>query len=89
MAVAITYLERWPGVPRNSVTLIVRHGSTALTCAKVHTCALGVEDACTSGEAFHVCDLDTAAGHVRVGAMICSDREFPESARILMLKVPS
>ena len=31
-------------------------------------------------------DLDTAAGNVRVGAMICYDREFPESARILMLK---
>ena len=29
--------------------------------------------------------LDTAVGPVRVGAMICFDREFPESARILML----
>ena len=31
-------------------------------------------------------ELDTARGSVRVGAMICYDREFPESARILMLK---
>lgn len=31
-------------------------------------------------------DLDTAGGIVKVGAMICYDREFPESARILMLK---
>lgn len=30
--------------------------------------------------------LDTACGSVKVGAMICYDREFPESARILMLK---
>ena len=30
--------------------------------------------------------LDTASGNVKVGAMICYDREFPESARILMLK---
>ena len=30
--------------------------------------------------------LDTACGMVQVGAMICFDREFPESARILMLK---
>ena len=30
--------------------------------------------------------LDTACGTVQVGAMICFDREFPESARILMLK---
>ena len=29
--------------------------------------------------------LDTAAGPVEVGAMICFDREFPESARILAL----
>ena len=31
-------------------------------------------------------DLDTARGPVRVGAMICYDREFPESARLLMLR---
>ena len=86
MAVAITYLERWPGAPRNSVSLIDRQGNVALTYAKVHTCAFGMEDACTPGDEFHVCDLDTAAGPVRVGAMICFDREFPESARILMLK---
>lgn len=30
--------------------------------------------------------LDTALGQVQVGGMICYDREFPESARILMLK---
>ena len=38
------------------------------------------------GEEFYTAVLDTAAGHVTVGAMICFDREFPESARILMLK---
>ena len=38
------------------------------------------------GEDFYVTDLDTAEGRVKVGAMICFDREFPESARILMLK---
>ena len=40
----------------------------------------------TPGEDFYVTDLDTACGPVRVGAMICYDREFPESARLLMLK---
>jgi predicted amidohydrolase len=40
----------------------------------------------TPGEIFSVCELDTACGPVKVGAMICFDREFPESARILMLK---
>ena len=38
------------------------------------------------GEDFYVATLDTACGEVKVGAMICYDREFPESARILMLK---
>lgn len=39
MAIAITYLERWDGAPRNSVSLIDRHGEIAFTYAKVHTCS--------------------------------------------------
>ncbi|MEE8346439.1 MAG: carbon-nitrogen hydrolase family protein, partial [Dehalococcoidia bacterium] len=45
-----------------------------------------MEAACTPGDDFHVCTLDTDKGDVKIGAMICFDREFPESARILMLK---
>ena len=33
-----------------------------------------------------MCAVDTAAGEVVVGAMICYDREHPESARVLMLQ---
>ena len=54
--------------------------------SKVHTCDFGEERVLSSGSDFYVCDLDTAEGPVKVGAMICFDREFPESARILMLK---
>jgi len=86
MAIALTYLQRWPGTPRNSVSLIDRHGEIVLTYAKVHTCAFDIEAACTPGDGFHVCALDTALGPVQVGAMICFDREFPESARALMLQ---
>jgi N-carbamoylputrescine amidase len=86
MAIAITYLERWAGPPRNTVSLIDRHGEIVLTYAKVHTCDFGVESACTPGDDFYVCTLDTARGAVKIGAMICYDREFPESARVLMLK---
>lgn len=86
MAIAVTYLERWPGAPRNTVSLIDRHGDITLTYAKVHTCDFSMERACTPGDAFHVAELDTAAGPVRVGTMICFDREAPESARILMLQ---
>jgi N-carbamoylputrescine amidase len=86
LAIVLTYLERWPNAPRNSVSVIDRHGQIVLTYAKVHTCAFDLEAACTPGDDFYVADLDTAGGTVKVGAMICFDREFPESARILMLK---
>jgi predicted amidohydrolase len=86
MAIALTYLEHWPRAPRNTVSLIDRHGEIVLTYAKVHTCDFDMEAACTPGDDYYVCALDTASGPVKIGAMICFDREFPESARILMLK---
>lgn len=86
MAIAITFLEEFPGGPRNSMTLFDRFGERKLSYSKVHTCDFGEERGLTPGEDFYVADLDTAQGNVKVGAMICYDREFPESARILMLK---
>jgi len=86
MAIALTYLERWNRAPRNSISLIDRHGEIVMTYAKVHTCDFDMESALTPGEDFYACTLDTDKGEVRIGAMICYDREFPESARILMLK---
>jgi predicted amidohydrolase len=87
LAIAVTYLQEWPASPRNAVTLFDRRGREALTYAKVHTCDFDwPEAALTPGDAFPVATLDTAAGPVRVGAMICFDREFPETARILALE---
>ena len=86
MAIALTYLEKWPDAPRNTVSIIDRHGDIIMTYAKIHTCDFDKEAACTPGEGFYVCTLDTKNGLVQVGLMICYDREFPESARILMLK---
>ena len=86
MAIAITYLERWDGPPRNTVTLFDRRGQEVLTYAKVHTCDFGEEHRLTPGDRFVTAALDSAAGPVQVGAMICYDREFPESARLLMLQ---
>ena len=87
LAIAITFLERGPGRPRNTLTLFDRRGREALTYAKVHTCAFDrPEAALTPGDAFAVADLDTAAGPVRIGAMICFDREFPEAARVLAVE---
>ena len=86
LAIALTYLERWGGKPRNSVSLIDRRGEIVLTYAKVHTCEFDVEAALTPGDGFSVCALNTEQGEVKIGFMICYDREFPESARILMLE---
>lgn len=86
LAIAVTYLEQTPGRPRNTVALLDRHGRLALRYAKVHTCEWDAEAALEPGDGFYVCALDTAAGEVQVGAMICFDREFPESARLLMLQ---
>lgn len=38
------------------------------------------------GTEFKTCELDYGLGKVRIGTMICFDRDFPESARILMLQ---
>ncbi len=86
MAIGVTFLEKQPGAPRNSLALFDRFGKRQFVYAKVHTCDFDVERNLTSGNDFHVAELDTACGSVKVGAMICYDREFPESARILMLK---
>jgi predicted amidohydrolase len=88
MAIVITYLrERENGMlPSNSSSLIDRHGEIVFTYDKVHTCEFfPMENACTPGSGFFVHELDTRAGPVKIGMMICYDREAPESARILML----
>lgn len=86
MAIAVTFLERYEVGHRNSMVLFDRFGEQKITYAKVHTCDFDVERSLTPGEDLYVTSLDTAQGEVKVGAMICYDREFPESARILMLK---
>lgn len=86
MAIAVTYLEKYKPLPRNTVTVFDRHGRNVLTYAKVHTCDFDIEKNLTPGDEFYVTELDTENGKVNIGAMICYDREFPESARILMLK---
>lgn len=86
MAIGITLLEEYEGGPRNTMILFDRFGLKKFTYAKVHTCDFDVERNLTPGEEFYVTELDTKCGMIKVGAMICYDREFPESARILMLK---
>lgn len=86
MAIGITLLETCKTGPRNTLILFDRFGKQALKYSKVHTCDFDAERNLTPGDDFYVADLDIGSGIVKVGAMICFDREFPESARILMLK---
>ncbi|MHB1500382.1 MAG: carbon-nitrogen hydrolase family protein [Candidatus Dormibacteria bacterium] len=85
VAVLITFLERWAGAPRNTAVLFDRRGEAVLRYAKVHTCDFSMEAALTPGDGFETAEIETRAGPVRIGVMICYDREFPESARELML----
>ena len=86
MAVGITFLEKHEPKPRNSILLFDRNGAECLRYSKVHTCDFDLEKVLSSGDDFRVSELDTGRGTVKVGSMICFDREFPESARILMLR---
>lgn len=86
LAIAITLLEKYEPLPRNTIILFDRFGKQILTYAKVHTCDFDLEKNLTPGDDFYVANLNTEKGSLKIGAMICYDREFPESARILMLK---
>ncbi len=86
MAIGITFLEQNEPKPLNSIILFDRSGELRLHYSKVHICAFADEKVLSSGDCFYVTDLDIGRGTVKIGSMICFDREFPESARILMLK---
>ena len=86
MAIGITFLEKSEPKPLNSIILFDRNGEQRLHYSKVHICAFADEEVLSSGDDFYVTDLDIGRGTVKIGSMICFDREFPESARILMLK---
>ena len=87
MAIGITFLEKSARGPKNSICLFDRHGRRVYKYSKVHICDFGEpgdESVLCAGDEFPVAALNTAKGDVMAGSMICYDREFPESARILM-----
>lgn len=88
MAIAVTYLAACDGQTKNQVTIFDGKGEPVLSYAKVHICDFvgGTERSLVSGNAFFVETLNYFDGEVVLGAMICMDREFPESARTLSLK---
>ena len=68
--------------PQNSAFVIDKGGKVLIKYAKVHTCDFADEKCLESGNEFKVCDFHG----IKIGVMICYDREYPESARVLMLK---
>ena len=86
IAIGVTFLETSEPLPKNTIMLFDCHGKLALKYSKVHTCDFGEEARLSAGDDFYVADIETGIGIVKIGSMICFDREFPESARILMVK---
>lgn len=85
IAIGVTFLERWNGPPRNTITLIDRFGKILYSYAKIHTCDFTDVEAITSpGYQFYTNVLNTVKGNVIVGSIICYDREHFESARIVV-----
>lgn len=80
--VVATFLSKGTEKPRNTAVVIDKNGKILMEYSKIHTCDFSMEALLESGNEFKVCDFDG----VKIGLMICFDREFPESARILMLK---
>jgi predicted amidohydrolase len=86
IAVALGYLERDGEQFFDSVALIDMNGRLILNYRKVHTVRKNWEIMLDSGKDFAVAELKIKNDVVKIGCMICYDREFPEVARILMHK---
>lgn len=82
IGVCATFLSKTKDKFQNTAIIIDRRGNILLNYAKVHTCDFSLEKLLQHGSEFKVCDFEG----IQIGVMICYDREFPESARVLMLK---
>jgi predicted amidohydrolase len=82
--VVATFLEASEQKLFNSALLIDPRGRTLIHHRKVHICDFdNPESACARGSEFDVAEIEAAAGRVKVGILICMDREYPEAARSL------
>lgn len=82
LGVVATAITQGPQKPQNSAFVVDKNGQVLMKYSKVHTCDFADEACLAGGDAFRVCDFHG----IRLGIMICYDREYPESARVLMLK---
>lgn len=82
VGVVATAFTKGKAKPQNSAFIIDKNGNVIMKYSKVHTCDFADEVCLENGIEFKICDFHG----VKLGVMICYDREYPESARILMLK---
>ncbi|MCB2299325.1 carbon-nitrogen hydrolase family protein [Clostridium tagluense] len=82
IGIVITGYTKGINRPQNSAFVISKNGEILMKYSKVHTCDFADERMLECGDQFKVCDFEG----IKIGIMICYDREYPESARILMLK---
>ena len=78
----ITAVTKGERKPQNAAFVIDKCGNILMKYAKVHTCDFADEACFEAGREFKVCNFDG----IKLGIMICYDREYPESARVLMMK---
>ena len=82
IGVVLTSFTKGKEKPQNTAFVINKSGEILMKYSKVHTCDFADEKDVEAGTEFKVCDFDG----IKIGIMICYDREYPESARMLMLK---
>ena len=82
IGVVLTTFTKGKRQPQNTAFVINRSGEILMKYSKVHICDFADEKNVEAGTEFKVCDVDG----IKIGIMICYDREYPESARMLMLK---
>ena len=82
IGVVLTSFTKGKTQPQNTAFVIDKSGEILMKYSKVHTCDFADEKDVEAGNEFMVCSFDG----IKIGIMICYDREYPESARILMLK---
>lgn len=82
IGVVITCFTKGVRRPRNTAFVIDTNGQIIMKYSKVHTCDFAGERLLECGEEFKVCVFNG----IKIGIMICYDREYPESARVLMMK---
>ena len=82
IGVVLTSFTKGNSKPQNTAFVINKSGEILIKYSKVHTCDFADEKDVEAGTEFKVCDFEG----IKIGVMICYDREYPESARVLMLK---